>query len=424
MIKKYRRRFVALNMSLIAAVLLLILIGIGVYVYKGYYSELEVTMSHVLGPLDTPNEKFHSIEPPDDKLEELRDERRQRDGGGEFGNKKIISIFYNSEDGSISVLDDNSDYDSSLLSEYVNEIVESSDSYGRLSHYGIIYYKVSLGSTYKIAVADTSYINGEMLKTILVLVAVFAIAMLLFYPISRKLSGIAAKPMEDAIEMERQFVTDISHDLKTPITVILANNSILKENTDLTVKDNIQWVDSTDASARNMLSMVNEMLTLSSLEEVGESKPQTKVLLSSAAEKAVLQMESVAFERGILIDSEIDENVFICANEDYANRICSSLIENAIKYESDNGRVEVKLKSGKKKAVLTVKNFGSVISPEDLPHVFERFYRSDKSRTDGKGHGLGLSIVKRMTEIIGAQIEVESSKDLGTVFTVTFVSQE
>ena len=144
--------------------------------------------------------------------------------------------------------------------------------------------------------------------------------------------------------------------------------------------------------------------------------------LSAAAEKSVLQLESVAFERGVTLDSEIEENVFAAATTEYAERICTSLLENALKYEPAGGNVTLRLERTKKKARLTVRNQGSRIDPQDLPHIFERFYRADKTRGETQGNGLGLPILKKITELCGGTIDAASSEEIGTVFTVEFQS--
>ena len=243
-------------------------------------------------------------------------------------------------------------------------------------------------------------------------------AMALVFLISLWLSGLAAKPMEDAMRMERQFTADVSHDLKTPITVVLANSSILKSNPDADAKERIQWVESTENAAKKMMTMVEQMLTLSSLEAKGRKLEKTPVSLSSTSERVALELDVLAFERGVTVETEIAEDVRVLATEEYAERICASLLENAIKYEPDGGRVDLKLTADRKKATLTVQNHGGVISQEDLPHVFERFYRGDKARTAQSGHGLGLPILKQIVDLLGGEIRVESSEDAGTVFTV------
>ena len=336
-----------------------------------------------------------------------------------YKDDNITTIMYNSRNDDISILSETLSFDGDV-SEIIPEIAKQKDSFGTLYEYHIIYYKEKAENEYKIAVADISYISYRMVRIIVILLLAYILSMALVFFISIQLSKLAAKPMENAIEMERKFVADISHDLKTPITVILANNSIIKSNPHAAVSDNLQWLDSTDNAADEMMNLINKMLTLSSLESVEKTLEKQAVNLSSIAEKCVLQMESVAYERGITVEDEIAENIMILSTDEYTKRICSGLIENALKYEPDGGNIKITVGTSKKKAVFSVQNFGSTINEDDLPHIFDRFYRGDKTRNLSKGHGLGLPIVHKMCELINAHIMVKSNKKDGTIFTVAF----
>ena len=161
------------------------------------------------------------------------------------------------------------------------------------------------------------------------------------------------------------------------------------------------------------------MLTLSAMETAQRLPRRENVNLSAIATKAALQMEVMAYDRSIELETDVQDGVSTIGDADALLRIVSGLIENALKYEPQNGRVRVALVSRSRKAILTVQNFGAVIAPEDLPHVFERFYRSDKARTAQQGHGLGLAIIQRTVELMNGKIEVASAPEIGTVFTVT-----
>ena len=138
---------------------------------------------------------------------------------------------------------------------------------------------------------------------------------------------------------------------------------------------------------------------------------------------SVLQLESLAYDRGVTLRDEIAAGVTVLGDEDGCMRILSGLIENALKYEPPGGSVDIRLRREKKKAVLTVSNPGSRIAPEDLPHIFERFYRGDKARGGSGGHGLGLPIVKQLCDSLGAEVGVRSSEAEGTAFAVRFELQ-
>lgn len=439
MIKSYRKRFVVSTLSLLGLVLIVAFSIFGFYTYKNDYKELQTTMSLVIRPLDGPNGMFRSIgddkrpPEPDFQVKDREPGTEPPEKGHEPPEKSensngividseidIITVFYNKTSGEFSLLSENESVDSDRIRNAVLEISESGERFGKSEEYGYVFCLEESGDELKVALVDSGYLSGRIRTIALQMFVIFAALMTVFFFITLWLSKIASRPMERAVEMERQFVADISHDLKTPITVILANNSIIKDSPGSTVADQRQWIDSTDNAAKNMMAMVGEMLTLSSLESRGREVELSKIDLAPIAEKSSLQLESVAYERGITVETDIAPEAFVNGNAEYAERICNGLLENALKYEPDGGIVEVKLVAGRKKTKLSFKNRGSVIESEDIDHIFERFYRGDKTRGIKKGHGLGLPIIKQMVDLLGAGIEVESSPGEGTVFTVTF----
>ncbi len=421
MIKDYRRSFIRSIMLLTGLALLLTFAVIGVLIVRGEYNQLKNTMSIIVSPWGGIDDRFVPVnggqQPPEGENEKPPD---APEGGGRIVSKDIATVIYDPESGGISILSDADLANALDLNSAVPVIVQQEKDFGTLKEYGVIYYKENAKENIKIAVASTSYMSAIILRNVLILVGAYIIIMAIMFAISMQMARRAAKPMEDAIEMERQFVADISHDLKTPITVVLANTSILKDSPQSSVEDQMQWVDSTEHAAKSMMGLVGEMLDLSALDRAERKYERTCVDISAAAEKCVLQMESLAFEKGVELVSQIPENVEVLADRNHVQRIVSGLIDNALKYEPSGGRVDVELSEEKKKAVLSVKNRGSYIAREDLPHIFERFYRADKARSDKKGYGLGLPIINKMAELSGAKIFAKSSEEEGTEFTVEF----
>ena len=199
------------------------------------------------------------------------------------------------------------------------------------------------------------------------------------------------------MQREKQFIADASHDLKTPLSVILANNAILLESPEAPVGSVRRWVDSSQESAKRMQQLISQMLTLADVERPDAALSMQQLDLAAIATKAALEMESIAYEKCVTLETALPEACILRGNPDYLQRIVSSLLENALKYEPAGGRVNLTLTQDKKKVRLSVQNFGSTIPEEDLPHVFDRFYRSDKSRKSESGSfGLGLAITKEM----------------------------
>lgn len=391
--KTYRRRFIELNMLMVGVVLTIVFVVVGVYMTNTYYNDLRMTMEQVLTPLV----RF-------DKPMENRPVRK------DDNKENILTVFYNVDSGEYDVLSFNNLYSNKDLEDILKEIVLSEKDFGTLKEYGLIYYK-NFGNPYRIAIASCDYINDSIIRLVIVLFGIWTMAMLLFLIISIKFSKYASKPMERAIEREKQFVANASHDLKTPLSIILANNAILLENPD---PDTKRWLESNQIAAKRMQELINQMLTLSSVDKRIEF---SEMDLSNLAYRVSLEFESLAYEKGIELDTDIVDDCKLVSNEEYVTKIISGLLENAIKYEPKKGRVLLKIDKNQ----LSVQNFGSHIDKEDIDHVFDRFYRSDKSRqNNGKSFGLGLSITKEMVDKLNGEIKVVSDKEDGTVFFVKF----
>lgn len=396
----YRKRFVQFNMLLIGIVLTIMVAAVAVYMVNDYYNGLRVTMEQVVAPLQGFSQPPKG-EPPEEKP--------GRDGFAR--EKNILTVFYSPESGDYSVLSPNNSYTEAELRGLLSAIVSLKEDFGTLRQSGVIYYR-SGNTPCRIAIASTDYITRSMGSLALVLLAIWLDAMLLFFAVSVKLSALAARPMEEAMRREKQFIADASHDLKTPLSVILANNSILLENQETPV-------DSTQEAAKRMQQLISQMLTLADVERPDTALSMHPVDLAAIATKAALEMESLAYEKHVTLEAALPEECTLRSNADYLQRIVSSLLENALKYEPTGGCVRMTLVQEKRRVRLSVQNFGSTIPAEDLPHVFDRFYRSDKSRKNESGSfGLGLAITKEMVEKLGGEISAVSSTKDGTVFQV------
>lgn len=423
MLSSYKKRFVIMTMSLVGAILTIVFVVMGIYIGMEKYRLLENTMNQVVRPFDMQKLNDWIGQDNDDRIGQGD---KMFEGGNrndiQTGNYQFAIYMYNVYDKSYSVVSSSDFIKQSELSNIIESVVKSDKSFDMLKNEGVIFLKEKSidNSSYRIVLTASSQYFGNFFRDIGFIFTIFVFLILSFLLLSKKLSSVAAKPMENAMELEKQFVTDVSHDLKTPITVILANNSILKSSPDSTISEQMQWINSTETASRNMLEMINEMLTFSSLEAENQNIVFERINASSAAEKCVLQFESVAYDRNIEFNSDIDKDIFIKSTNEFTERIFNSIIENAFKYEPNKGRIFVSMKTEKKKAIFKVRNYNSYISEEDLQHIFEKFYRADKTRNEQKGHGLGLPIVMQITKLIGGKISVSSTKEQGTEFSVVF----
>ena len=406
---QYRKRFVQFNMLLIGIVLTIMVAAVAGYMIKDYYTGLRTTMEQVVAPLRSFSQAPQGHPTGAPKSQTDRENR-----------KNILVVFYSREKNAYAMLSPNDAFPDGEIPALLEAIVAQEQDFGVLRQHHAIYYR-SGSFPFRIAIASTDYIVQSVLRLGLVLLAIWLGAMLLFLIISIKLSAIAARPMEEAMQREKQFVADASHDLKTPLSVILANNAILAENPDAPVGSLSRWLDSTQAAAKRMQQLISQMLTLADVERPDVPIALERVDLASLAMRSALELESLAYEKSITLDTELPEECFVRGDSGYLLRIVSSLLENALKYEPEGGRVLLRLIQEKKKTLLSVQNFGTQIPQEDLPHVFDRFYRSDKSRqNDSDSFGLGLAITRQMIQRLGGDISAASSPEEGTIFRVTF----
>lgn len=365
-------------------------------------------------------------QPPEDDLPSPAGQPPQNeDNASNAGSRKdIAAVVYDPESDSTAVVSAAAELDEDTLETVLPVIAAQAEDFGTLADYGIIYYRSSSsGGAEAIALTDTGYIGSSMADLGLTLAAVWLCAMACFLAVSIWLSRLAVRPMEQSVEREKQFVADVSHDLKTPLAVIAANNSILLEDPEAPVGSLKRWVDSTGQAARQMQALVGEMLTLAAAQR-GCEAPPVPIDFSDVVEKAALQLESVAYDKQVTLETELAAHVTVPGSAESLQRIAASLVENAIKYEPAGGSVTVRLTAARRQARLAVRNGGSIIPPEALPHVFDRFYRGEKSRSPVEGHGLGLAIVRQLTENLGGSITVHSDETEGTVFLVTLPGKE
>ena len=166
-----------------------------------------------------------------------------------------------------------------------------------------------------------------------------------------------------------------------------------------------------------MKNLIDQMLFLAKSDADSSKTELTKVNVSDVIEAASLNFEPIAFEKGIMLDCEIEPDIIMDSNETMLNQLSHILIDNAIKYSVIDGIVKIKLLKQNNKLIFSVNNKGNVISKDEIAHIFDRFYRAEKSKTT-KGYGLGLSIAQNITNSIGVKISIESNEENGTTFYV------
>ncbi len=314
------------------------------------------------------------------------------------------------------------DIDDKTISTYIDDILNEQDAEGYIIKDGILFsrrYISSLTNGCYVAFSPISIIFETFEATLINSTLVASVALGILFLICRKLANVVTKPAEEAWNNQKRFIADASHDLKTPLTVIMANNEILMSHPDSTIESQQKWLESTKAEGEYMKSLVDRMLELAKSESLLENLELVETNISELTEGIVLQFEPVAFDSGVTINSRITPEIVLKTSSSELSRLIHILVDNAIKYSHEGNEVSVFLFYNKKDIELHVNNHGDIIDPDSLSHIFDRFYRTDVARTKG-GFGLGLSIAKNIAEALGGQISATSTPDCGTTFSVKF----
>lgn len=336
-----------------------------------------------------------------------------------YGN--ICVVNYNSIDHSIRIMEGSSAFlNDDLLVDAVAASLKGNEAFNELIDLGLFSYCSETAFGYNIAFTTTAQYRSQMESVLIGGSCAYVLTIIALYLINLFIAGISLKPVQRTWDQQQNFIADASHELKTPLTVILTNSNILMAHPDDTVREQMKWVESTNEEAAHMKDLVDKLLILAKTDNIQKNKLFSSVEFSDLVMRLALQFEPVAFEKGVVIETDIEDGIRIVGDQTALNQIVHILLDNAVKYAGIGGRVDLTLKRRQKYVYLSTRNTGTPIPPEDLPHVFERFYRSDKARTSGSGYGLGLAICKNLAELHKAQISVTSDETNGTVFTVRF----
>lgn len=268
--------------------------------------------------------------------------------------------------------------------EYRHSIAETDD---KIIH-TFMYYSQAVSNSRKLLIM--SVVSGG---------AVFVLVLVLIYLVSGK----AVKPIRKSYEKQSEFISNASHELKTPITVISATTELMEKK-----NGPDRLISCVQAQSQKMSRLVNEMLVLTRLSDKKKLPEQfSRFDISGIVRNSVLYFESRAFEEGKGIVSEIEDNLSYNGDQDKIDQVVGILLDNALKYSDDNSQIKLTLRQ-EKGIVLTCENLCENFDAGDIPHLFERFYRADKSHSNKKeGFGLGLSIAREIVLAHGGSIDVE-----------------
>ncbi len=356
-------------MLLVGTVILLVISAVCINNHTMKMNDLERGLNQVAERIaGGMNENMNP--PPNENISGENKNKKEKRENDRFLVNAFVVVEIDSDGNILNSDSQNLTLDEETLQSCVEHVISTGNDKGEISEESLMFVKKNIFGSTKIAFGDTSAAYSSLFASILVGLGLFLGSLVIVFLISLALSGLAVEPVKTAWEQQKQFVADASHELKTPLTVILANN-------------------------------------------------MSDVDFSSIVEGTSLNFEPIAFEKEVFLDLEIESGIVLHGNSMQLNQLAHILIDNAVKYSEKQGIVKICLSNKGDKIEFSVNNRGNVISAEDLEHIFDRFYRAEKSRST-KGYGLGLAIAQSIVQSMNGKLIAESDAENGTTFTAEF----
>lgn len=405
--------------TLILILSISILTVVGIFNIQNYYEQkksinnsLNVSMTKKDRKVIPPTKIDDASEPVDDVTHNNEDMRNRNI---KFMDSVIYTILLDNNNNILEVINhSNNETSSEKISSIAKKILSNKNIKDRyignlyLSDYSYAYSK---GDT--LIILDNSKIKSSLLLSLEVSLFIFIILEILVIVLSRYLTIWIIKPVKESFAKQKQFIADASHELKTPLSVIVASSEAI----DIT-NQNSKWLKNIEYEANRMNLLISKLLDLAKSERM-EEIVLVNNNLSKTIELSLLTFEGRAFEKDIKLSYEIEDNINILMDEDSIKELVEILLDNAIKHSKKNGSIKVSLKKDSQ-VTLLVQNEGDPIPKGEEEKIFERFYRVDKSRNrKDNRYGLGLAIAKNIVLSHKGKIKA-SSLDGVTTFQVTF----
>ncbi len=405
MINKLKKKiFWIIQISLSIIILGIILLFTG-FSYKNTITSSTMFMDRI----EVKEEK--ELRPEKDEIDSNRSKEK------DFDNNKVFRPFLSDIEGvyKVEVKNDKVTNESSDVTDEIRDYALKINNMNLEEGYiGKYIFKIrKLGNnTKEITLMENEDAIRRLKITVISGLLVGALGIVLIYIFAKRISKTIVKPVENSFEKQKQFISDASHELKTPLAVIEANADVLQNK----VGEN-KWITYIQNEVQSMNKLVNDLLTLARMENINNVNYQ-KFDLSKEVQMSVAVFESLIYEKEISLETNIKEGIIFNGDKEDLKHIISIILDNAIKHTNKNGKIIVNVQKEKNDIKLEIKNEGEPIPEIELEKIFERFYRVDKARNRSeKRYGLGLAIAKEIVDKYNGSIKA-NSKDGFTSFIV------
>ena len=394
MIKRLRRKFIVVNMAIVT-VMLAVIFGLILFFTKSNMEQESIQMLRSVSMMPIQQHDIHNKAP-------------QKAPPSVFAVYKLPDTRYNAWGSEVVDFSNNE-----LLSEIYNKALNTNAETGIIEEYDLRFHLRRNPFEEAIFFAD---ISGEI-KTLRQLtytcIFIAVLSLILFFAISVLLARWTVKPIETAWNQQKQFVADASHELKTPLTVIMTNAEMLLDDKH-TAEKRMQFSESILTMSKQMRGLTESLLELARSDNHSKEISFENVDFSNLISEAVLPFEPLYYEKSLTLSCELQGNIVVSGDSTQLCRLADILLDNAMKYSYPNTAVTVSLKKHRDYCIFSVSSYGDTITKPDLKNIFKRFYRVDKARNANHSYGLGLSIAESIAKEHGGRIWAESVEGLNT----------
>lgn len=406
MIKKLRLKFILIIMAILTFIFILIFGALNIFMHNIFETDSRILMEQIsknegLALKNIDSQKGHSTLAPPKSF-------NMKNVGRHF------AIKLNHENDILNIVWELpyklSDEE---INELLNDIIHSNNTKGTISTWRYLITDKPYGKL--IVFLDNRVEENTLLNLRWISLGIGGTSLFILFFVSLFLSKWATRPVEIAFKKQHRFVSDASHELRTPITIINANADVLESE----IGKN-KWLNFIKSESNRMNELVTNLLYLTRYDNKKDINEFQNFNLSSSILSTILPFESVAFEAQKTLSYDIPNDIFVTGDESKIRQLIVILLDNAIKNSFVNGKINVTLKVNGNKKILSVYNTGPGIDKSEKDKIFERFYRSDTSRArETGGYGLGLAIAKNIVTEHSGKITVKSEKDKFAEFIVT-----
>ena len=289
-------------------------------------------------------------------------------------------------------------------SEMVQKAHSKKSENGYINRFRYGKYQVQNGEMIVFLDCSDSFRTLNMITVTMVVISVLLTLIVTLVVIM--FSNRVLQPFEENAKRQKQFITDASHELKTPLAIISANSEVLQYKT-----GENQWTQNIINQTKRMGELINQLLILAKSEEIEVSQTATDIDYTELVKDSVETFNGILENKKVRLNTKLDK-VTIHADYEQIKQLLSIILENASKYVEENGEIDVKLKNGERNAVLDIANTAEIPDDFDFKRLFDRFYRPDEARTSSQGgYGIGLSVAQNIASQHGGNIKARKVED-------------